>query len=56
LSDTDSPEARQRAIELLEANHVFPGEITVSVIARNDDEVTAGVLAVFCPFRLASIP
>jgi putative lipoic acid-binding regulatory protein len=45
LSTPDSPEARQRAIELLEANHVFPGEITVSVIARNDDDVTARVLA-----------
>ena len=41
----DSPEARRRAIELLEANHVFPGNISVSVIARNDEEVAAGVLA-----------
>jgi len=45
LSDTDSPEARQRAIELLEANHVFPCEMWVSVIARNDEGVAARILA-----------
>jgi putative lipoic acid-binding regulatory protein len=45
LNATDSPEARRRAIELLEANHTFPGDISVSVIARNDDEVAARVLA-----------
>jgi putative lipoic acid-binding regulatory protein len=45
LSDSDSPEARPRAIELLEANHTFPGPISVSVIARNDEEVAAKVLA-----------
>jgi putative lipoic acid-binding regulatory protein len=41
----DSPEARRRAIELLEANHDFPGDFTVSVIARNDDAVAEAVLA-----------
>ena len=41
----DSPEARRRAIELLEANHDFPGDFTVSVIARNDDVVSEAVLA-----------
>jgi len=41
----DSPEARRRAIELLEANHDFPGDFTVSVIARNDDVVAEAVLA-----------
>jgi putative lipoic acid-binding regulatory protein len=41
----DSPEARRRAIELLEANHDFPGDFTVSVIARNDEVVAEAVLA-----------
>lgn len=45
MSDGDSPEARRRAIELLEANHTFPGNISVSVIARNDDQVAARILA-----------
>jgi putative lipoic acid-binding regulatory protein len=45
LSDADSPEARRRAIELLEANHTFPGDISVSVIARNDEAIAAAVLA-----------
>jgi len=45
LSTPDSPEARQRAVELLEANHVFPCSISVSVIARNDEEVAARILA-----------
>jgi putative lipoic acid-binding regulatory protein len=45
LSDSDSPEARRRAIELLEANHTFPGDVSVSVIARNDEEVGARILA-----------
>jgi putative lipoic acid-binding regulatory protein len=41
----DDPESHQRSIELLEANHVFPGNITLSVIARNDEQVEAAVLA-----------
>ena len=41
----DSPEARRRAIDLLEANHDFPGDFTVSVIARNDEVVAEAVLA-----------
>jgi len=41
----DSPEARRRAIELLEANHDFPGDFTVSVIARNDSGIAEAVLA-----------
>ena len=45
MSEPDSPEARRRAIELLEANHVFPGDISVSVIARNDEDVAARILA-----------
>jgi putative lipoic acid-binding regulatory protein len=36
---------RRRAIELLEANHAFPCEFSVSVISRNDPAVTAAVLA-----------
>jgi putative lipoic acid-binding regulatory protein len=43
--DTGSPEARRRAIELLEANHVFPGDVSVSVIARNEDDVASRILA-----------
>jgi putative lipoic acid-binding regulatory protein len=45
MTDRDSPEARRRAIELLEANHVFPGTFSLSVIARGDDAVEAAVLA-----------
>jgi len=45
LKPSDSPEARRRAIELLEANHTFPCDFSVSVIARNDEPVTAAVLA-----------
>jgi putative lipoic acid-binding regulatory protein len=41
----DDRAARQRAIELLEANHQFPGDFSVSVIARNDDGVEAAVVA-----------
>ena len=43
---TSAPDdQRQRAIELLEANHVFPGPISVSVIGRNDPAVELAVLA-----------
>lgn len=45
MKPADSPEARRRAIELLEANHEFPCDFSVSVIARNDEAVTAAVLA-----------
>ena len=38
-------EARRRAIDLLEANHVFPGDYGMSVVAINADAVTAAVLA-----------
>jgi putative lipoic acid-binding regulatory protein len=41
-SDDD---ARQRAIDLLEANHVFPGEFSLSVIARSDATITDAILA-----------
>jgi putative lipoic acid-binding regulatory protein len=41
LSEPD----RKRAIELLQANHVFPGDYTVSVIAVNDDAVAQAVVA-----------
>ena len=41
----DSPEARRRGIELLEANHAFPCSFSLSVIARKDDAVEAAVLA-----------
>lgn len=41
---TSDDEARQRAIDLLEANHVFPGEFSLSVIARSGDEITVAIL------------
>ncbi len=41
----DSPEARRRAIDLLEANHAFPGDFSLSVISRSDDAVEAAILA-----------
>jgi putative lipoic acid-binding regulatory protein len=40
-----SDDDRQRAIELLEANHVFPGDYGLSVVAVNTDAVMASVLA-----------
>jgi putative lipoic acid-binding regulatory protein len=36
---------RQRAIDLLEANHAFPCQFFVSVIARNEDRIESAVLA-----------
>ena len=45
LTGHDSPEARRRGIELLEANHAFPCSFSLSVIARKDDAVEAAVLA-----------
>jgi putative lipoic acid-binding regulatory protein len=42
-------EAQRRAIDLLEANHVFPCEFSLSVIARNDEAVTAAVVAAASP-------
>jgi putative lipoic acid-binding regulatory protein len=36
---------RKRAIDLLEANHAFPCEFFVSVIARNEDAIEVAVLA-----------
>ena len=45
MTGHDSPEARRRGIELLEANHVFPCSFSLSVIARKDDTVEAAVLA-----------
>lgn len=45
MSDANDPDARRRAIALLEANHEFPGSFSLSVIARNDEAVTAAILA-----------
>jgi putative lipoic acid-binding regulatory protein len=45
MNGSESPEARRRAIELLEANHEFPGTFSLSVIARGDEGVDAAVLA-----------
>jgi putative lipoic acid-binding regulatory protein len=42
LSANDD-EAHQRAIALLEANHVFPGEFSLSVIALGDEAITAAI-------------
>jgi putative lipoic acid-binding regulatory protein len=40
-----SDDERARAIELLEANHVFPTAYSVAVIALNSEDVTARVVA-----------
>jgi putative lipoic acid-binding regulatory protein len=46
LSGEEDEEARRaRAIDLLEANHTFPGDYTFSVVARNEQEVATAVLA-----------
>ena len=45
MTPGDSPEARRRAIDLLEANHGFPCSFSLSVIARSDDAVEAALLA-----------
>jgi putative lipoic acid-binding regulatory protein len=45
MAPSDSPEARRRAIELLEAEHDFPLDFWVAVIARHDEETAAAVLA-----------
>jgi putative lipoic acid-binding regulatory protein len=39
-----STEEHSRAIALLEANHAFPTDYALSVIARNADEVAARVV------------
>jgi putative lipoic acid-binding regulatory protein len=36
-------ERQKRTIELLEANHVFPGDYPLSVVALNTEQVTAAV-------------
>jgi putative lipoic acid-binding regulatory protein len=41
---SDEDDERARAIALLEANHAFPTEYSISVIALNADEVTALVI------------
>ena len=38
-------EERRQELELIEAVYEFPGDFSLSVIARNDDEVLAAVLA-----------
>jgi putative lipoic acid-binding regulatory protein len=40
-----SADERTRALELLEATHVFPTDYCVAVIALNSEEVTACVVA-----------
>lgn len=45
MKPEESPEARRRAIELLEANHGFPCSFSLSVIARTDDAVETALLA-----------
>jgi putative lipoic acid-binding regulatory protein len=44
MTGADSPEARRRAIDLLESNHDFPTVFSLSVIARNDEAVEAALL------------
>lgn len=34
----------KRAIDLLEANHTFPGDFSITVIALNSETVTAALL------------
>jgi putative lipoic acid-binding regulatory protein len=46
VSDGDSSDdERARAIALLESNHVFPTDYSISVIARNAEEITAAIIA-----------
>jgi putative lipoic acid-binding regulatory protein len=44
LNPPDEAEARKRAVDLLEAHHVFPGEFSLSAIALGTDAVTAAIL------------
>jgi putative lipoic acid-binding regulatory protein len=43
--DPSDEEARARAIALLEANHAFPTDYAITVIAMATEEVTAAVVA-----------
>ena len=38
-------EEQRQELELIEAVYEFPGDFSLSVIARNDDEVLAAILA-----------
>jgi putative lipoic acid-binding regulatory protein len=49
-----STEEHSRAIALLEANHAFPTDYALSVIARNADEVAARVVE--AAFEDAELP
>jgi putative lipoic acid-binding regulatory protein len=40
----DSEAERARAIALLEANHVFPTDYSISVIAHNDEAVAVSIV------------
>jgi putative lipoic acid-binding regulatory protein len=42
---TDAERKRAQSIELLEANHAFPCDFPLSVIALNDPAVAAAVIA-----------
>jgi len=41
----DANEEQRQELELIEAVYAFPGDFSLSVIARNDDEVVAAILA-----------
>jgi putative lipoic acid-binding regulatory protein len=41
----DANEERRQELDLIEAVYDFPGDFSLSVIARNDDEVVAAILA-----------
>lgn len=43
--EPDRQRDHQRSIELLEANHVFPGAYSFSIIALNDPGVSAAILS-----------
>ncbi len=45
-SDEQQEQERAREIALLETCHRFPGDFPLSVIANNDEAVTAAVIAV----------
>ena len=48
--------ARQRAVELLEANHTFPCEFSLSVIARNEAQVRDAILAAAAAVHGSPLP
>jgi putative lipoic acid-binding regulatory protein len=52
----DPEQARQRAVDLLEANHTFPCEFSLSVIARNEAPVRDAILAAAAAVHGSPLP